>query len=189
MIELPQIEERDIYLSDDVNQVSLVGITQRIIEINQSDKKLKKIGKIYGFKYKPKPIKLFIDSYGGEVYPMMGLVGVIEQSKTPIHTIAIGAQMSCAFMILISGHKRFAYEHATPMYHQVSDDFKGTVKSIKENLKEGKRLQKWFENVVLLKTNITKKKLKNIFSKKKDYYMDCKEALCFGVIDEVIKIA
>ena len=187
MIELPQIEERDIYLSEDVSQVSLLNITQRIIQINKSDKNIKRISKIYGFKYKPKPIRFFIDSYGGDVYATMGLIGVMEVSKTPIHTIATGAQMSCGFTLLIAGHKRFAYKHATLMYHQVSNGFWGTLKDMQASEKETKRIQEWWEGYVLSRTNISKSKLKKIFNKKQDLYVTASKALSLGVIDEVIK--
>ena len=63
-------------------------------------------------------IKIYIDSYGGQVYQCFGLIGVME-SKTEIHTVC-SAAMSCGFIILINGHKRFAYRHATPLYHRVS---------------------------------------------------------------------
>ena len=117
---------------------------------------------VYGIEYKPKPIKIYIDSYGGAVYQCFGLLSVMERSKTPIHTIVTGCAMSCGFLILISGHKRFAHKMSTPLYHQVSSGAFGKVQDMEEKVEEAKRLQKQIEEYTMERTNIEKKKLKKV---------------------------
>jgi ATP-dependent protease ClpP protease subunit len=89
-------------------------------------------------------------------------------------------------MILISGHKRFGYELSTPLYHQVSTGFRGKIQDMEESLQETKRLQKKIEDITLKKTSISRKKLNEILKQKVDWYMNAKEALDLGVIDEII---
>ena len=120
------------------------------------------------------------------MYQCFGLLGVMAKSETPIHTIVTGAAMSCGFMILISGHKRFGYELSTPLYHQVSTGFRGNVQDMEESLEETKRLQKKIEKITLERTSISKKKLKSILKNKVDWHMTANEALALGVIDEII---
>ena len=110
----------------------------------------------------------------------------MEKSKTPIHTIVTGAAMSCGFMILIHGHRRFAHKYSTPLYHQVSGGVIGTVKQMEERLEESKRLQKQIENMTIEKTKITRKKLKEIYDGKVDWFMSAEEALELGVVDEIL---
>ncbi len=184
---LPLPKKRDLFFIKQVDQASIGDITQRIIEINQDDEHLKKVYSIYGLKYEPEPIKIYIDSYGGYVYQCFGLLSVMERSETPIHTIVTGCAMSCGFMMLISGHKRFAHKLSTPLYHQVSSGAFGTVKEMEEKLEESKRLQEQLESIVKEKTNISKKKLKEILDNKKDWYMTSEEALSLGVVDEILK--
>ena len=184
---LPLPKKRDLFFIKQVDQSSIGDITQRIIEINQDDEHLKKVYSIYGLKYEPEPIKIYIDSYGGYVYQCFGLLSVMERSETPIHTIVTGCAMSCGFMMLISGHKRFAHKLSTPLYHQVSSGAFGTVKEMEEKIEESKRLQEQLESIVKEKTNISKKKLKEIFDTKKDWYMTSEEALSLGVVDEILK--
>jgi len=183
---LPLPLDRVILFNKQVDQKTIGEVTQRILDINSDDEYLKDLYKLHGLKYKPQPIEIFIDSYGGYVYQIMGLVSIVQNSKTPVHTICTGAAMSCGFVLLIVGHKRFGYELATPMYHQVSAGMWGTIKSMEEDVSETKRLQKVLEKLTLENTKITKKKLKKIYKTKKDWFMTTDDALEFGVIDEKI---
>ena len=70
--------------------------------------------------YNREPIKLYINSYGGSIYDMWGLIDVILNSKTPIYTYCTGYAMSAAFKIFLAGHKRYCYKHSIFMYHQMS---------------------------------------------------------------------
>jgi len=183
---LPSPKDRSLYLAAQVTQKSMNELTKAIIRINESDRYLEKVYSIHDLEYQPKPIKIYIDSYGGAVYQCMGLLGVMGKSETPVHTIATGAAMSCGFMILICGHKRFGYEYSTPLYHQVSSGFWGKVKDMEESLAETKRLQKKIEEITLDRTSISKKRLKEVLKNKIDWFMTAEEALTLGVIDEVL---
>lgn len=183
----PDHKERNLYFSEQVDQKTIGLLTKEILEINELDTYYEKHYKTHGMKYVRKPIKIYIDSYGGYVYQCYGLLSVMNSSKTPIHTIVTGAAMSCGFMILIHGHKRFGYKLSTPLYHQIGGGTYGKVKDMEEHLVESKRLQKKLEELTLQKTNITKKQLKKIYKRKIDWYMSAKEALRLGVIDKIIK--
>ena len=185
-VTLPRPKTRNLYLPEQVNQESMNKLTKSIIEINEDDEYLAKLYGIHDIQYTPKPIKIYIDSYGGAVYQCFGLLGVMDKSITPIHTIVTGAAMSCGFMILISGHKRFGYIHSTPLYHQVSSGFRGKIKDLEEHLDESKRLQKKIEDLTLERTSISKKKLADILKNKVDWYMSAEEALSLGVIDGIL---
>lgn len=185
---LPLPMPRKLFFSDQVDQKSMVDLTRKIIDINDNDEYLEKIYKIHDItSYTPPPIEIFIDSYGGYVYQCFGLIGVMETSITPIHTYVTGCAMSCGFIILISGHYRYAYEHSTPLYHQVSTGFYGKAKDMEEEIEETKRLQKKIEKMTLKKTKIGKKRLDDIYKRKVDWFMKPEEALKLGVVDEIIK--
>ena len=183
---LPLPKDRTLFFAKDVELETIESLSIAITNINDDDDHLEKLYSVYDMKYKRKPIKIMIDSYGGYIYQCLGLIGIMEDSKTPIHTYATGAAMSCGFIILISGHKRFGYRHSTPMYHQVSTGFLGKTQDMEESYIETKRLQKKFEELTLEKTTISKAKLKEILKTKKDWYMDANEALSAGVIDEIV---
>lgn len=185
VLELPK--ERDLFFNVQVDQTTIGDLTKKIIDINEHDAFLKKMYSVYDIEYVAKPIRIFIDSYGGYVYQCFGLLSVIERSLTPVHTIVTGCAMSCGFMILISGHKRFGHRLSTPLYHQVSSGAFGTVKQMEEEIEEAKRLQGIIEELVLSKTKIPKKKLQQVFQNKVDWYMNAADAKSYGVIDEILK--
>jgi ATP-dependent Clp protease protease subunit len=183
-LDLPK--DRNLYFTKQVEQNSIGDLTQKIIEINEDDMRLAKIYAFHDIEYKPKPIKIYIDSYGGNVYQCFGLLSVMKRSKTPIHTIVTGCAMSCGFMMLISGHKRFAHELSTPLYHQVSSVAWGKLKDMEQDVEEAKRLQKIIENITLDRTSISKSKLKEVLEQKIDWFMSAEEALKLGVVDEIL---
>lgn len=183
---IPLPKERNLYFTSQVDQYSIAALTKSILEINANDELLKKQYAVYGLSYTPKPIKIYIDSYGGYVYQCFGLLAVMESSKTPIHTIVTGAAMSCGFMMAIHGHKRFAYKHATLMYHQVSSAAWGKLKDMQEDIEETKRLQEMIEQMTVKKTSISLSVLKDNFEKKRDWFMDASTALKNGCIDAII---
>lgn len=186
MADLRKPKDRNLFLAQQVTQDSINKISQAIIEINEDDAELEKIYALHDIDYVPKPIKLYIDSYGGYVYQCFGLLGIMKASKTPVHTIVTGCAMSCGFLISVSGHKRFGYPKATYMYHQVSSVAVGKVKDLEEDVIETKRLQKMIEDITLQNTRITEKKLEKIYKTKKDWFMDSEEALKLKVIDEIL---
>lgn len=187
MIQLPQPKDRSLFLAQQVTQESINSISKSIVEINDDDAYLKKLYALHDLAYVPKPIKLYIDSYGGYVYQCMGLLGIMKTSAAPVHTIVTGCAMSCGFLISISGAERFGYKNSTFLYHQVSSGTQGKTKDMEEDLIETKRLQKMIEKITLENTNIPKEKLKESYEKKYDWFMDSREALKHKVIDEIVK--
>ncbi|UNY39902.1 ATP-dependent Clp protease proteolytic subunit [Bacillus phage vB_BauM_KLEB27-3] len=198
--------ERDLFLAGNVEEENINKLIQEIMKINKEDDDEEKesvdkkqykafqegtvssIEEINSIEsdYKRKPIRLYITTYGGAVYDELALVDIINSSKTPIYTIALGKAMSAGFNILIHGHKRFAYKNATMMYHQVSTGHYGKVQDIEERFKESQRLQDMGEKMVIEKTKITKELVEKNTRQKQDWYMDAEEALSLGVIDEIL---
>lgn len=186
-VEIGTPKSRKLYFTSQVNQDSISKLTQEMMALLEEDEITKKYWKTYyDQEYIPKPIEIYIDSYGGMVYQCFGLMSLIETSPTPIHTIVTGCAMSCGFMMLISGHKRFAMRLSTPLYHQVSTGFSGNLEDMEISVEESRRLQGIIEEETLKRTKITKKKLKNIRETKTDWFMDAETALKLGVVDEII---
>lgn len=186
MIVLPAQKDRTLIFSKDVDQETIGDLSKSILEIQDDDAYVSEVYKVHGLTYEPKPIKIYIDSHGGRAYQCLGLLGVIKNSTIPIHTIVTGVAASAGFIISITGHKRFAYKTSTFMYHQIAGCDWGNLKEREDHLMEARRLQKIIEKHTLEHTKISKKRIKEVFEKKIDWYMNAKEALENGVIDGIL---
>lgn len=176
------INKKTFYLSDDVDNESIGKLIWDILyQIREDDEKDEKEKD-----YKREPIKLYINSYGGSVYDMWGLIDIILNSKTPIYTYCTGYAMSAAFKIFLAGHKRYCYKHSTFMYHQMSCQLSGKLQDVKENREEMDRLNTQIEKYVIERTKLTKDDIKDIREKKKDFYIHSDMAVKYGIVDEVL---
>lgn len=186
MADLEKPHPRNVFFAHQVDQDKINDLSKSIIEIREHDEFLKKLYPLYGLSYTPKPINIHIDSYGGAVYQCFGLLSIMKAKGTPVNTIVTGCAMSCGFMIAIHGAHRSIHKHGTLMYHQVSSGVWGKVAEIEEDLFEAKRLQKMIEEMTLENTKITKEKLEKVYKGKQDWYLDARDALKWGCVDEIV---
>jgi len=147
-----------------------------IYEINEEDIK----------KQTADPIKLIINSSGGEIYSGLALIDIISTSLTPIHTICHGSAMSMGLIIFVAGHYRTSSPNATFMYHEAMYDLEGKTAYHKQEMKEANRLDKICDDYLLSRTKLTQKLLDNIKNTQAEWYFDAKTALKYGVVNEIL---
>jgi ATP-dependent Clp protease, protease subunit len=176
------MNDKTLYLFDAVDKSSVKGVVESIIKTNKIDEDIDKREK----DYKRIPIDLIINSNGGNVYDGLGLINVIVNSKTPIHTYVYGLAASMGLLIAVSGHKRFAGRLSTFMYHSVSNHIGGHLEHLKIRLDEVQRLQGIYDQHLLAKTKLRMDDLKNVQEHQRDWFMDPEEAIKLGIIDEII---
>ena len=183
-LQLPDPDLRDFYqdeqdrvfwVTTEIND-SLLDLVKMIIKCNKEDK-----GKPVEERT---PIKVFIDSPGGDVCALWTTIKAIEISKTPVYTINYCTAYSAAADLLASGHKRFALPGTSVMVHSGSCMFGGTMEQAENMKKHFDKLGKKITDYFLAHTKVDPK----TFKKKApaDWYMDEDEALKNGLIDEII---
>jgi ATP-dependent Clp protease, protease subunit len=179
-------KDRNLNLFGAFTTDSVSKLADSIRQIQEADAILEREFAIIGQEYKRLPITIYIESYGGSVYPTLGLISIIEKSVTPIHTVANGCAMSCGFLLLISGHKRFARKYTTIMCHEIASGTGGKLTEMKDDVKETERLGQILSDITTKKTKITKTKLDEIYKSKTDWFFGSEDALRYGVIDAII---
>jgi ATP-dependent protease ClpP protease subunit len=168
---------RTIVLSGEINESSVKDAIQTISFINEID----------SGKDEVEPIKLIINSLGGNILDGFALIGVIENSFVPVYTYGYGSIMSMALPILVAGDKRFGHPLATFMYHECLDSVPYDKMSIiKENIEETDRLMDMYDEYLTSRTSLTQKQLNKVKNKKTDWYFGSDEALSYNIINEVI---
>ena len=131
-----------------------------------------------------RPIKLIINTYGGELEAGYSIISAMRASQTPIYTYNVGVAFSCGFLILINGHRKFGSEYSTYLFHQGSAGFIGDTHKILQTAEYYKHLLKVIKKNILEKTNIDSDTLQEHW--KDDWYFDAEKALKLGVIDEIM---
>lgn len=87
-------------------------------------------------------IPVVIDSYGGEVYSLLSMIGSIKGSRIPVATVVRGKAMSCGAILFSFGTQRYMDPNATLMIHEVSLLAMGKNEEIKASATECERLNK-----------------------------------------------
>lgn len=170
-------ENRTFYIDYEIDECySLVELAKIIIQMNIDEKDIEKEDL--------KPIRLFIHSYGGDLEQANFFCDLVQSSRIPIITIAMGVAMSAGFLIFLSGHKRYAFKHSQLMVHSGSAAFQGTAEQIEEAQKNYKKQIEAMKTYILEKTEIDEKTFNK--NKNKDWYLTSNEMLNYKVIDEVI---
>tara|TARA_R110002074_G_scaffold104307_3_gene225241 strand:+ start:259 stop:918 length:660 start_codon:yes stop_codon:yes gene_type:complete len=135
------------------------------------------------------PINVVIDSPGGDVYEMFGIIDYIESlernSDIKVNTICRGKAMSAAAMILACGTgKRLASKRSTVMIHEGSSMQAGKTSDVKAAQKYNAHLEN-MANTILGEKTIKDKKFWSEQTKT-DLYLSAKDAQKLGVIDGII---
>jgi len=168
---------RTIVLSGEIDESSVKDAIQTISFINEIDNGKEEV----------EPIKLIINSLGGNILDGFALIGVIENSFVPVYTYGYGSIMSMALPILVAGDKRFGHPLATFMYHECLDSVPYDKMSIiKENIEETDRLMDMYDDYLTSRTTLTQKQLNKVKNRKTDWYFGSDEALSYNIINEVI---
>jgi ATP-dependent Clp protease protease subunit len=174
--------ERTLYLFDAIDKTSVLTVIENIIKINKFDDDNDKKEK----EYKRVPIEIIINSKGGSVYDGLGLINVIDNSQTAIHTYVYGLAASMGLLIAVSGHRRFAGRLSTFMYHSVSNTIGGKLEHLKNRLDEVQRLQLVYDEYLLGRTKLEVAQLIHAQEHKRDWFMSPEEALEWGIVDEIV---
>lgn len=131
------------------------------------------------------PIKIYINSPGGECYSFLGLYDIMQnliKKGYIIETYNVGLAASAAAMILLSGSKghRYCMPNSTVMLHQPSSATWGKVTDMETDVKEGKRVKEAMNNIV--KKHASEELIDKM---ERDYWLSSEEAKKYNVIDSI----
>lgn len=171
-------ENRTFYIDYEIDEMySLIELGKIIIQMNMEEKDVPKEDL--------KPIYLWIHSYGGDLEQCNALLDIIEASRIPVITIAMGVAMSAGFMLFLAGHKRYAFKHSNLMVHEGSAAFSGTAEQIEQAQKNYKKQIEGMKEYILSRTNIDEKVFNK--NKTKDWYLTADELVKYNVVDKLVE--
>jgi ATP-dependent Clp protease protease subunit len=133
-----------------------------------------------------KDIYFYINSPGGAVTAGLAIYDTMQYIRSPVSTVCLGQAASMGAVLLAAGSKgkRFALPHSRIMIHQPLGGFQGQASDIEIHAKEVLRVREDLNNILTLHTGQTLKKIER--DTDRDLFMTGKQAMDYGVIDEVI---
>lgn len=129
------------------------------------------------------PIKIYIDSNGGNLEACFTIIDAITMSKTPVWTINIGKAYSAGFFIFITGHKRFAYPNSSFLFHEGSTGIYQDANKFKNYADFYKQQLERLRAITLKHTHIEPEEYDK--HAKDDWWFNVDEALKYGVTDKI----
>ena len=134
-------------------------------------------------------IKFFINSPGGVVSSGMVIYDTMRMLKSPVSTINIGLAASMGSILLSGGvkGKRFIFPHAEVMIHQPS--LGGHYQAVSADLEiQAKQTKKTKEIAARILAENCGKKFEQVMKDfDRDYWMDAKESIDYGIVDHLVE--
>jgi len=88
-------------------------------------------------------VQIYIDSFGGDVYALIGMMEIIKNSPIPVDTICTTKAMSCGACLFVMGESRYISPEATLMFHDFQQSISDNtpVTHIAEHAREGQDMR------------------------------------------------
>src|SRR5574338_1398465 len=169
------LKERLVFLGTPIDDQVANLIVAQLLFLNHEDSE--------------REINMYINSPGGQIYAGLAIYDTMQMLSNPISTVAVGVTASFGTVLLTAGTKgrRYALPHATIHMHQPLGGAQGQATDIEIAARQILR-QKAILNDILSKS--TGQPLEVIErDTDRDFYLDAKGAVEYGLVDEVLGVA
>ncbi|CAN5171079.1 ATP-dependent Clp endopeptidase proteolytic subunit ClpP [soil metagenome] len=128
-------------------------------------------------------IQFFINSPGGYVTDGFAIYDTMQSLKSPVSTICSGLAASMGSILLSGGTKgrRFIQKHAKVMIHQPSGGTRGQASNIEIQAAEILKIKEISARIIAENCGQNVEKILKDFNR--DYWMDSKESIEYGIVD------
>lgn len=136
-----------------------------------------------------KPITVIMNNPGGDEYHGMAIYDAIKVCKNHVTVIVYGHAMSMGSIILQAADRRVMAPNSRMMIHYGTWGIHDHPKIVYRWAEEGKKFDKWMEDIYMEKIHQKKPdfsigKLRDMCNF--DTFLNAKEALDLGLIDEIL---
>jgi len=167
------LKERIIFVTGQVEDYMANLIVAQLLFLEADDPK--------------KDIYLYVNSPGGSVTAGLSIIDTMNHIKPNVATVCVGLAASMGSLILSQGEKgkRFILPNAEVMIHQPSGGAYGQAADIEITanhiIKTRTRLNKMLADATGQKLDKINKDVD------RDFFMDAKEAMAYGIVDKIYK--
>jgi len=132
------------------------------------------------------PIKVFIDSPGGDVDAGYAIFDMIRFVKPEVYTIGMGLVASAGALIILAAPKehRFGFPNSHYLIHQPLSGIRGVATEIEIHAKELEKLRLKLNLLISEETGQDISKVEK--DTDRDYWMNAEESTEYGLISKII---
>jgi len=132
------------------------------------------------------PIRIFIDSPGGDADAGYAIFDMIRYIKSPVWTVGMGLVASAAAIIQLASPKdrRVGLPNSHYLIHQPLSGIRGVATDIEIHAKELEKLRERINQLISEETGNPKGQVEK--DTDRDYWMNASEAVTYGLINKVI---
>ncbi len=168
------LEKRKVFLWGPVMDASARDVVNRLMYLESE---------------KPgEEITLYINSPGGVVTSGMIIYDTIKMISSPVSTVCMGLAASMGSILLSVGEKgqRYIYPSGRVMIHQpsIGGVIQGAAADIAIHAKEIVKTKEMGARILAENCNQSFEKIMKDFDR--DYWMDARESLDYGIVDAII---
>lgn len=167
--------DRILFLEGSICSEMAMGFAKEVMDLTEKNKK--------------KPIKVVINSQGGEIASGQMIIDIISGSKTPIELYCFEKAFSMAAVIFISGkHGRYMLPNARLMIHEPSiTNISGSSSDIKNLSEFIEKSKKKLYSAIVSHSNFTLEELEE--QTKEDLYLSADECIKKALAEKVVSFA
>ena len=167
------IEQRKIFLWGVVDDKSAKDITNRLMYLEAIEP--------------GKEITFYINSPGGVVTSGMVIYDTMQMISSPVSTVCMGMAASMGSILLSGGKKgkRFIFPNGEVMIHQPSGGAQGTSADLEIMAVQILKTKELGANILAKNCGQSFEKVMKDFDR--DYWMDAKESVDYGIVDGILK--
>lgn len=166
------LEERKVFLNGQVDGKSAKHVIDRLMYLDSIE---------------TKDIQLYINSPGGYVTDGFAIYDTITSLNSDVSTICSGLAASMGSILLSVGTKgkRYIQPHAKVMIHQPLGGAQGQASNIEIQAREILKTKELSARILADNCGQDFDKVMKDFSR--DYWMDAKESLEYGIVDSTLE--
>ena len=165
------LKTRTVLLTGEINKTLAERVVRQVLLLEQES---------------DEPIKVFIDSPGGDADAGFAILDMMRFVRPPIKMIGMGLVASAGAIVLLAAprEQRFALPNSRYLIHQPMAGFRGVGTEIEIHAKEIDLMRRKMNDLI---SNETGKPVAEVEQDTdRDYWMGAEEALAYGLVGSII---
>jgi ATP-dependent protease ClpP protease subunit len=174
----PAVKPLTIRFHTPVTSDSCTKLVEALVQLDIQSKQTEAL---YG---KRIPIKLHLQSVGGELLPTFYVCDLIKELDTPVHVYIDGFVASAASLIAICGDKRFITKNSCVLVHQLRAQTSGKLSEMSQEIDNFNHFMDNLRNIYLENSNVEEEELDSLL--KSEVWLPAERCLELGFVDEIL---